>query len=69
MCRKACSECPWKVNNNHNNNLIQVIKRWVTAGVRENTEHRCHMISTDLWKPTDENNICIGSKENYERNN
>ena len=64
--RKPCTECPWTNNSNHNDNLIESIKRWVENGSRPNTEHRCHMISSDLWNCTTENNVCIGSlnKEN-----
>lgn len=60
--RKMCKECPWKNRNKHNDNMISSINRWVENGSRETTEHRCHMISTDLFGKTDEKNICIGSK-------
>jgi hypothetical protein len=62
MCRKMCHECPWKNDTKHNTNLIGSIIRWFKNGSRKTTEHRCHMISTDLWATTNENNICIGSK-------
>jgi hypothetical protein len=62
MCRKVCSECPWVINSKHNRNMISSIIRWVKNGSRKTTEHRCHMISTDLFGEVNEKNICIGSK-------
>lgn len=58
-----CRECPWKVDTKHNANMIRSIMRWVKNGSLKTTEHRCHMISTDLWAGVNDNNICIGSKQ------
>ena len=60
--RKCCEECPWKTKNKHNSSLIDTIKSFVLRGLSKNTEHRCHMISSDLWAPTNDENVCIGSK-------
>ena len=62
MRRNMCSECPWKNDTKHNKNLINSIIRWFKNGSRKSIQHRCHMISKDLWAPVNDENICIGSK-------
>ena len=62
--RKPCKECPWTVNTNHNTKMINNIHRLVENGSLKSKQHRCHMISTDLWAETNDKNICIGSKIN-----
>ena len=60
--RGCCNECPWKIDNKNNNNLISAILRWFSNGSRKTTEHRCHMISPNIWESATPENVCIGSK-------
>jgi len=63
MCkqRNPCSECPWTNKTKHNLNMIESIFRWLQNGSRKTIEHRCHMISTDLWNTITPKNVCTGS--------
>lgn len=59
--KKNCKECPWKVKNNHNDNLIKTIIRWVKNGSRKNTKHVCHMVNPNIWGEVNDKNVCAGS--------
>ena len=62
--RVECRECPWKINTHHNKKMINNIERLVKNGSLKDKTHRCHMISTDIWSNTNDDNICIGSQIN-----
>jgi len=62
--RHSCKECPWTNDSKNNRTMIESINRWCENGGRKNTEHRCHMISTNIWNTTTPENICIGSLNN-----
>lgn len=66
MCkkRKQCKECPWTNDTQHNKKMISNIERLVKNGNLKTKHHRCHMIDTNLWADTTENNVCIGSLNN-----
>lgn len=59
--RKACKECPWTVNTEHNLKMVKNIERFVENGSLKTKQHRCHMIDHNLWASIDDNNVCIGS--------
>jgi hypothetical protein len=60
--RVQCKECPWRENSSRGDKkFLSQVTQMRTKGVIKKT-HRCHMISTDLWKPADETNVCVGSK-------
>jgi hypothetical protein len=61
--RTTCAECPWRVKSGHNRRMIDSILRWFKSGTRKEVTHRCHMISQDLFSPTDSCNVCVGSQE------
>ena len=49
----CCKECPWKVENNHNQKLKEFVNR---TGKR----HTCHMVNPKLWDTSNEKQICKG---------
>lgn len=61
--RNPCRECPWRVKTQHNRKMIDSIFRWFKRGSLKSVTHRCHMISSDLFAPTDSCNVCVGSME------
>ena len=64
MCKKRnpCKQCPWTVKTEHNKKMLANIERLVNNGSLKTKHHRCHMIDTNLWQPTNDDNICIGSQ-------
>ena len=60
--RSMCKECPWrsdarKSDLDFRKKARSFQERKITAG-----PHRCHMISTDLWRGVNPDNICKGSE-------
>jgi len=51
----CCKECPWKVENNHNNKLKNFVQR-------TGRKHTCHMVNPKLWDTSDDKQICKGIK-------
>jgi len=51
-----CKECPWKVDNNHNQKLKEFVNR-------TGRKHACHMINPKLWDTSNEKQICKGIEE------
>jgi hypothetical protein len=52
--KKACKECPWIIENNHN-------KKWRQWTKDINLQHRCHMIdSKNIWTEPNDKNKCVG---------
>ena len=51
----SCKECPWKVDNNHNQKLREFVER-------TGRKHTCHMVNPKLWDTTNERETCKGLK-------
>ena len=52
MC---CKECPWKVDNNHNQKLREFVEK-------TGRKHTCHMVNSNLWDTSDDKQIFKGIK-------
>ena len=50
---KPCKECPWKVDNDHNNKLREFTQR-------TGRKHTCHMVNPKLWDTSNEKQMCKG---------
>lgn len=57
MNRKTCKECPWTVNNIHNNKFIEFIKK-------HNKKHNCHMLNKKMYD-VNESQLCEGFKQQF----
>ncbi len=59
MINKECKECPWKIRNNNNDNIINHSKKW-------NKKHNCHILIKDtninLWDNFPKFQ-CVGNKK------
>lgn len=69
-CRKVCSECPWKNENEHSLKFRAYVEKMRFIGKVEN--HKCHMISSDVWgyeSEIDEKNVCKGHQNFTQKNN
>jgi len=63
-CRKQCRECPWSNSNKHSLKFRTYVDKMISIGKIQN--HKCHMISNDVWGYKSEinnENVCIGSKK------
>jgi hypothetical protein len=63
--RKNCKECPWVVNNKHNESWPHYVEKMESIGQIKNKKHSCHMITSDTWgykTKIDNTNVCIGYK-------
>jgi len=64
MLRSQCSECPWKVKSQHNENFKGYAEKMTEVGQIKESKHACHMITSDVWgykNEINESNVCIGS--------
>ena len=52
----CCKECPWKVENNHNQKLKEFVNR-------TGRKHTCHIVNPKLWDTSNEKQICKGIEE------
>ncbi len=52
----CCKECPWKVDNNHNQKLKEFVNR-------TGRKHTCHMVNPKLWDTSNDKQICKGIYE------
>lgn len=61
--RKACKECPWKNENQHNLKFRTYVDKFEKLG---KPNHKCHMIDSDIWSiksDLNEKNVCVGLKQ------
>jgi hypothetical protein len=61
-CRKPCKECPWQNTNQHSLKFRGYVQKMQKLGKVKN--HKCHMISKDVWSYNSEvnqDNVCVGS--------
>ena len=73
MCkkRKTCKECPWIKDNPHSISWPNYVSKMESIGQIQSKKHACHMITKDTcgYKETiNEDNICIGSQLNLNKN-
>jgi hypothetical protein len=63
-CKKPCKECPWINENSHSLKFRTYVDKMNKLGKIEN--HKCHMVSNDVWgykSEVNSKNVCIGSKQ------
>lgn len=61
-CKKPCKECPWNNENQHSLKFRTYVEKMRSLGKIDN--HKCHMISSDVWGYQSEinnKNVCVGS--------
>jgi hypothetical protein len=65
--RKQCKECPWRNENQHSLKFRDYAKKMNSVGKIQNSEHACHMITSDVWgfkSEINQKNVCIGACKN-----
>ncbi len=56
--RKPCKECPWTRSDGHSLKFRGYAEKMEEIGSKG---HACHMLTSDVWNPTDKNQ-CAGRK-------
>lgn len=56
--KRPCKECPWFVNNKHNESIVNHSKRF-------KKKHNCHMKKMVLWEYNPQYQ-CLGNKNYFE---